>query len=513
MRITRAFKTSGVATRIGRKGAMQAGDTICRLTIAVLLGASMTACSLGSAGIPSSPEKVTVPEISFTIPAPERWTMDNGIEVYYYHNDELPQVRGVMYFPGGSLSDYSGITGLASAVGDQMREGATTEVAPDDLDRRLDSLAASIETDFGREYGTAGFFSLTEDFDEVFGLYADVIQRPGFDVSRLELWKKLVANSIVRRKDSPDKMAGMAFAEQIYGKGSPFARSVDADSLALITPDRMRQFHRRFVRPDGAKLAISGALSRKQIEAALEKHFGSWPEGHYVRPSLPKVDYTPQAGIYVLERDFDQATVLIGHQGPARHTPDQYDISIYNRVFGHGGFGSTLFKEIRSRLGLAYSVYGGISSGVVRGVFQMSMGTRATQAEKAIKKAIELSAETKSELPDEKSFNDAKSAVQRSFVFRFASPDYIARRAVILKLLGYAEDYDQTYLANIEKVSREDVLAVGKKRIRPEDFVVVVVGRVSAEQLANAFAGTADVYRLDFDTVPRVVGRVLPTQK
>jgi zinc protease len=485
-----------------------------RVLVAMIVVCALSACSgLSGGAIPSSPEKVEIPDISFTIPTAERWTTDNGIEVYYYHNDELPQIRGVMYFPGGSLSDYSGITGLAGAVGDQMREGAFEGMSPDDLDRRLDSLAASIETDFGSEYGTASFFSLTEDFAEVFRLYADVIQRPAFDSSRLELWKKLVANSIVRRKDSPDKMAGMAFAEQIYGKGSPFAKAIDADSLELITPERLREFHRRFVRPDGAKLAISGALSREEVEAAVNQHFGSWPVGRYVRPSLPSVDYTPKPGIYVLERDFDQATVLIGHQGPARHTPDQFDISIYNRVFGHGGFGSTLFKEIRSRLGLAYYVYGGISSGAVRGVFQMSMGTRSTQVEKAIKQAISLSAETKTELPDPDAFKDAKSAVKRSFVFKFASPDYIARRAVILKLLGYSEDYDQTYLANIEKVSREDLLAVAKKRVHPKELVVVVVGRVSAQEMANAFAGTADVYRLDFDTVPRVVGHVPPLKQ
>ena len=475
--------------------------------VLLLCAVTSLGCAVSS-GIPGSHTEIKLGKIDFEIPRAERWEMENGLKVVYYRNDEVPVVRLKLFFPGGSLSDDSGIPGLASAAGSQLREGSTRGMSPEELDKRLDDLAASIESDFGEEYGSLGLYSLVEDFDEVFDLLARIARQPAYDAKRLAVWKKLAIEGIKRRRDKPTKMAGMAFNELIYGKGSRFAQSATIDSVKRISRENLKAFHRRFVRPDGAILAVSGAISKEEAKTAIEKHLGGWERGSELRPPLPKVNHRIKPGIYVLERKFDQAQVLMGHRGPTRRVPEDFDIRLFNRIFGQGGFSSVLFREIRSRKGLAYSVYGGIWTGVVEGSMQVYVGTRNEQVSNAIESVFDLIKTSRSELPDKGDFESAKSATERSFIFKFDDPGYIATRAALLEILGYPSDYDHSYLQHIAEVNRDSVRAAAKKFINPEQMVVVVVGNVDAEMLAKKFAKRMEVYRLSFDTEPRVLGRV-----
>jgi zinc protease len=431
--------------------------------------------------------------------------LENGLKVYYYHNPELPLMEGKMYFRGGSLYDQSGIAGLSSATGSQMRAGSIKGMSPAELDKKLSDMAASIESSFGDEFGTVGFFSLSEDFEEVFSIFSKVIRQPSFNQKRLDLWKALSKEGISQRRDNPSTMASMAFQEQVFGAGTAFTNFKSVASINKINRSRLQQFHSQFVRPDTAYLSISGSLTKAQAKAAVEKYFGDWKAGTKPLPPMPKVTHKIKPGIYVLERDFEQATVIMGHLGPSRHTDDAYATTILNRVFGHGGFSSQLFREIRSRLGLAYTVYGGIWPGAVAGTFQVSMGTRKEKTGDAIEAVLKEIEKIQSELVAEDDFNAARSATEKSFVFKFADPSFVADRAVLLEIMGYPKKYDERYLENIEKVGRRDAQEVAQKRIRPDELAIVVVGSVSAEEMAKKFDEEFDIYRLSFDTKPKVV--------
>ena len=459
----------------------------------------------GCSGIASSPKNLGFDEITFAIPEAEEWRLPNGLKVYYYFNDELPQVRGRLYLPGGSLFDDSGVTGISAATGAQMREGGVAGYSPEELDKRLDDLAASVESGFSDEYGTVSFFSLEEDFEEVFNLFSKVVREPSFDAKRLELWKALTNQRIRRRRDNPATMAAMAFSDLVYGDENAYSKTATFETVAKISPLRMRQFHQRFVRPDHARLAITGSVSRAEIEKIIEKRFGDWQPSNKPMPQLPKPGRQAAPGLYVLERDFDQSTVMIGHRGPPRLTPDLYEMKVYNRIFGHGGFGSLLFREIRSRLGLAYSVYGGLWPSVGEGTFQIVLQTRNEGVVEAVRAAIRLARESSSELPEVADFQDAKSAAERSFVFKFAKPDSIVDRAAFLDVIGYPKDYDSSYLAKMSKVDPTKVMEVGQRWVKPDDLVIVVVGRVQAETLGKAFGDEQLVVRrLEFDIEPKL---------
>ncbi len=63
--------------------------------------------------------------------------------------------------------------------------------------------------------------------------------------------------------------------------------------------------------------------------------------------------------------------------GTEKNNPDYYALSVMNTVFS-GGFGSRLFQDVRTRLGLAYSVFGVYGADYDHpGMFFVAAGTKS----------------------------------------------------------------------------------------------------------------------------------------
>lgn len=443
-------------------------------------------------------------EVTFTVPKPERWELANGLVVYFLRDEELPLVRATFLYKGGSY--YSGDPSLSGAAGDQLRDGSVQGIHPDDLDRRLDELGATIDSSGGDETGSVSFSCLREDLDEVFKLFSRVLRAPAFDESRLALWKALMLDSIRRRKDDPETMAGMAFSDLVYGTESVYARHPTPQRVQALTGADLRRYYELFVRPNGSILALTGNVTKADFERLLGENLAAWKKNDQQLPSIPEAGQGAAPGIYVLQREFQQASVQIGHPGPRRFSADQFSLAVFSRYFGSGGFGNVLFSKIRSELGLAYDVSGGFSAGPTSGAFGVSLGTRVEQAVFAVKSVLQVIEEVRANEPDPERLGEVKAAVNQSFVFNFASPRSIVERAATKEILQYPADFDETYLANVRAVMSRDVLSAAKTRIDPKSFVVVVVGNVEPKQFLNQ--GTLPVFDLSFDTEPHVIGKI-----
>lgn len=461
---------------------------------------------LGCSSIPKRPDGLGVGPVEFTYESPLRWQLENGLIVYYLFDDELPQMQGTLYVRGGSYYEPAQQVGLASATGAQMRAGGTQKLAPAALDSRLDALGATVTSSFEGEFGSFGFYSLSSDFSEVFSIFSDVIRQPRFDTARLELWKRLVKEGIVRRKDDPGTIAGLTFQQLVYGQDSPYARAATQTSIDKLSVKDMTAFHQMYLRPNDSVLAVTGNMPVEEFKQFVQKHFADWKKHPIALAPLPEVTAALEPGVYLLNKNFEQATMLVGHRGPIRLSPSMYTMRVFNTAFGYSSFSSVLFEEIRTRLGLAYSAYGGFEGEATTGQFQVSVGTRVAQAPLAWKEVVRLSEQARQELPDEARFQNAKDSAQRSYVFRFADASAIVTRAAMLEMLGYPKDFDATYLEKIRAVTRQDVKAFAAKEIDPKNFVTVIVGKISPETLRAQLGENVVIHEVSFDEVP-IFGR------
>ncbi|HEY9831685.1 MAG TPA: pitrilysin family protein, partial [Stenomitos sp.] len=197
-----------------------------------------------------------LPEIQ--LPKYTRYKLDNGMLVYLMEDHELPLVGGTAMIRTGERLEPADKVGLASLVGEVMRTGGTTEHTGDELNQLLEQRAASVETAIGSTSGSASFSALSEDLDTVFDLFAEVIKTPAFAQEKLDLAKKQKAGQIARRNDDPNGIAGREFQKLIYGKDSPYARTVEYQTINPISREDLVEFYQQYVHPENMILGIIG---------------------------------------------------------------------------------------------------------------------------------------------------------------------------------------------------------------------------------------------------------------
>ncbi len=417
------------------------------------------------------------------IPDYERYELANGLVVYLMEDHELPLVSGSATFRTGSRFEPAAQVGLATLTGEAMRLGGTLTLAPDALNDQLEQRAASIETGIDTAAGSANFSALAEDTEAVFQLFADVIRHPAFADDKIALLKSQYSGSIARRNDSPDAIASREFNKLVYGQDSPYARTMEYATLDAIDRQDVQRFYQGSIRPEHTILGLVGDFDRQAMKVLIDRYFGQWQgTGSALATSpLPAVNQA-QAGVFMVEQpQLTQSYVQLGHLGGQLDDPTYPALAVMNEVLN--GFGGRLFNEVRSRQGLAYSVYAFWSPrhdypGLVIGGGQ----TRAQatvpfiQSVKTELNRIRTAPITTPELAQ------AQDSVLNSFVFNFQSPSQTLSRLIRYEYYDYPADFVFQFQAGVRQVTSEAVLAAAQTHLKPEQLVVLVVGNPTEMQ-------------------------------
>lgn len=448
------------------------------MLLVVLLGLpSMAATAQHYDGLKFAP----LPEIK--LPKYERFVLDNGMIVYLLEDRELPLVGGTALIRTGDRFESADKVGLAGLTGTVMRTGGTTKHSPDELNQLLEQRAASVEAGIGTTSGSASFNALSEDLPTVFELFSEVLRTPNFAPQQLELAKTQVRGGIARRNDDPKDIAGREFQKLIYGDTSPYARTVEYATIDNISREDLVGFYQKYFHPNNIILGIVGDFNSAQMRSLIQKNLGDWKANpNLIKPTLPTVSQAKTGGIFVVNQpQLTQSYVQIGHLGGKLDSPDYAALDVLSGVLS--GFGGRLFNSVRSRQGLAYSVYGEWSPNYdYPGTFLAGGQTRSDATVpfiKAIGAEIE-SLKAKPVTPAELAF--AKDSTLNSFVFNFEDPAQTLSRLMRYEYYGYPADFIFRYEKGVKATTAADVQRVAKTYLKPENLVTLVVGNTTAIQ-------------------------------
>ena len=216
-----------------------------------------------------NPRAMRFPTVEFNPPDAERLVLDNGMVVYLLEDHELPLVTINATLKTGSWLDPADKVGLAGMTGAAMRTGGSATMSPDEVDEELEQLAATISIGFGKESGSASLDVLKKDLRRGLQIFADLLRRPAFEQSRVELAKLQALEGIRRRQDSPGSIVGREFAKLLYGPTHPSARETSVRSIESITREDLVAFHQQTVHPNGIILGVTGETKPLKVKVSV----------------------------------------------------------------------------------------------------------------------------------------------------------------------------------------------------------------------------------------------------
>lgn len=459
--------------------------------------------------VPAVEELKFPPLKQVQIPKVETFTLPNGMRLYLLENRELPLIGGFALVRTGNLFDPPEKIGLASLTGDVLRTGGTAEKTGDEIDELLENLAASVESGIGETSGTVSFNCLRQDVDEVLAVFKALLTAPAFRQEKLDLAKTQYRSMIARRNDDAGAIASREFSQIIYGRDNPYGWRMEYEHLDRISREDLVAFHKRYFFPANILLAVQGDFSAAEMRSKLEKLFADWQVKQPPVPPFPEAKARPAPGIYLAEKeDVNQTFFRIGHLGGLLRDPDFPALEVMADILG-GGFSSRLFARVRTQLGYAYSV--GASWGANYnhpGVFRIAGSTKSESTTETIRAILEEVERLRSSEVTDEELKTAQDTVLNSFVFNFDQPSKTLNRLVLYDYHGYPKDFIFRYQKAVAAVTKQDILRVARKYLRPQDLTIVAVGKPSEFGTPLAELGLP-VHKIDL-TIPEPKRQAAP---
>lgn len=422
-------------------------------------------------------KKIKVKEAThFDFPKYETIVLDNGIKVLYYDNPSTPKINLILEFKARPYYDSTELPGLYSFMAAMLMEG-TKKYTASQLAEELESRGMSLDV----SAGSLAMSVLASDLKKGLELLEEVLVNPRFDEKEIEKVREQILAEIKNFWDEPKRFSSLLVSQEVY-KNHPYGKNIlgTEESIKKITKKDLIQFHKKYITPAEARLAVVGDIESYDLKDVLNKTLGKW-NGPKVEPlSFPPLEkISPCEKVYKINRD--QAVLCFAGLSVDRLNPDFDKLLLFDQIFGGGALGSLHSKlfQLREQSGLFYGISGSLVSGsseqpgivIVKTLVSLD---RLDEAEKAIKDVITKSV---NEITQEE-FVEAKHAIVNSIVNNFATNKGIALVFLGLDKYDFPRDYYDTRAEKLSSITLDQMKEAVKKVLSNESMFTLKVGRL-----------------------------------
>jgi zinc protease len=436
--------------------------------------------------------------------------LGNGLRVIVLENHKLPTFTMQMVILSGGLSDPAGQPGAAQYTAAMLREGTKTRSSRQ-IAEAVESLGATLGANSGLSSPTSQITAsgLTENFDQIMELFAEVILNPGFPADDLNKLKTRAAAQLRAQRSQPGFLANEMFLKTMYGAHPASRAALTPAQIQGITPETLKQFHAAHYKPNNAIFAIVGDINPSEVVAKLEKTFGgqqggaqqgSWTRGDVPRPDLPKVSEPGPSKIYLIDRPgSEQTNLILGNLSIELGDPDYYALDVMNQILG-GGSSARLFLNLREDKGYTYGAYSGFTAAKYRGVFRANTEVQTKVTKGSMDELIYEFKRIRDEKTPDDEFDRAKRTIVGGFAMQLESPQSLLSNIITQKIYNLPADYWDTYPQKIAAVTADDVQRVARKYLDLAKLQIVAVG--DAKQITDMMKQFGGVELYDTEGKP-----------
>ena len=420
------------------------------------------------------PESGPDPEIKFG--TPKTFKLKNGIQVLVVEDDKLPVVTYSLRIDRNPIIDGEkvGVSTLLSA----MLGNGTTNIPKDEFNEEVEFLGASVSVTFSG--GSAN--TLTKNNSRVLELWSDAIINPLLTEEEFDKEKAKLLESLKADINNIDAISSRVSSALSYGKNHPYGEFTTEQTIDNVTFEDVIEYHKKYNIPNNAYIVVVGDVKAKELKAVLKEKFEPWKKGKL--PVNPEPLYTDNVGLteinFIDVPSATQSTVIFTNNTPLKQTDDDYFAALLaNQVLG-GGSEGYLFKNLRDDNGWTYGSYSGLGSnryGVSR--FTAEAKVRNSVTDSTVTEIVKEISRIRTENVDPQRLKDVKAAYLGNFIFSTERASTVANFALGQKLNNLPDDYYETFIENINKVTAQDLKKAANKYFKLGNTRIIVVGRGS----------------------------------
>ncbi len=428
----------------------------------------------------SAPAIAPVSDLDF--PNVKRATLSNGIPVALARRTAIPKLLLSLDFDAGIAADALDTPGTQMLMMAMLDEG-TRELNATQIAEAQERIGARISMSVNRDTSRVTVSTLSANLRPTLALAGELVRNPAFaddEVKRIKAQKRAQLSQTLAR---PRAMATRKLAALIYGD-HPYAQPRDglgtAESLSALTASDLRAAHRKWLRPDLARITVSGDITMDDLLPLLETAFGDWQPPAAPPPAKPigTAIKSATAKIVLIDRpNSPQSVIAAGKVLPVNGTaPDREALNLANEVLG-GGFLSRFNSDLREDKGWSYGVYSSVSQPVGPRPFTVTAPVQADRTGDAITALRTIMAAFPSHQPlTPEELNRVIDGNIRGFPGRLETNADVLHAIIDNDRLKRPDDYYETLASRYRALTSSDIEAAAAQFLKADDLAFIVVG-------------------------------------
>ncbi len=393
--------------------------------------------------------------------------LENGLRIVVMENAATPTVSVNVFISAGSLDENEQTTGLAHFYehmffrGTPKLSGLAFKKSIEDMGGTTNATTAKDMTHYfialPAEYATRGL-----------GLLADALMRANLDQEGIDIERDVVLEEYRISENNPgrlgsEKLYRMAYGDHGYGRST------------IGTKERIKAYNRvDFVKwrnreygPERCTVVVVGDVNADKMMKQAVRLFRGYRGTELQKRDLVEPPAPPERPVY--EEGYGpigSAMVLLGFPSPSAHDqPDVYAVDVLSFLLGQGTE-SMLHRSLVKDKELARSASVSFLTPRQRGLIIFSANGSPKKSEEIRQAMLDQIELVKAGKFEEKDLLRAKAHLSQTFLMGNETNSGKADTVGFYCALG-VPGFWKTYADEVEKVTREDVIAMAEKYLGP----------------------------------------------
>jgi zinc protease len=443
-------------------------------------------------------KRTSAKEINFTLPLFSRYTLSNGLEVYFIKKTELPIVRLKLLINSGSRFDPLNKRGLSNLLSMCIDEGAG-DYDSLQLSDEFEFLGVHFSVHSDSDNTILSLQVLDEKLDPALKLFSSIILSPHLKEDDFLREKRKVLTHLKQLEDDPEYLADTTFDFLVLGEKNPYSFPTigTEKKLQLIAVENIREFYNNYISPNNSALIVVGNIEERELINKLGNNLGNWKPNEV---TINKVDQTESSAskVYIVnKKDSVQTEIRTGHISINRNDVDYFQRLLLNTILG-GQFTSRINLNLREKHGYTYgarsyfnyykeAAYFGVSTSV--GIENTANALREIYNElKKIKEGV-----------TEEELDFAKSSITKRYPLNFETYSQIASNISSKIIYNLPDNYFDTYIERVNAVKKEEVNNTADAFIKADKLITVLSGdsKKIEEQIKDSDYG--EIIKIEYE--------------
>ena len=278
--------------------------------------------------------------------------LKNGMTIVTDRMDHIESASVGVWVKAGSRDEQPTEHGIAHLLEHMAFKGTSSRSARD-IAVQIENVGGDVNAATSVE--TTSFYArvLKNDVPLAVDILADILNNSLFDKEELAREQHVILQEIGAAKDSPedvvfDEFQRVSFHKQALGRpimGTP-------QTVSSFSANDIRTYLSDHYHGPNMVLAASGNVEHDAIVKLAENRFSDFG----ATPAREPESCIYTGGESIIEKDLQEAQIILGFEGRAYHARDFYASQVLSMLLG-GGMSSRLFQEVREKRGLCYSIY------------------------------------------------------------------------------------------------------------------------------------------------------------